>query len=145
MTQLNTDPADSVQYDTPVAAVTAPTDLEKPTYATTDVDPTPGSPRPLAAAEPNYATTDIDPTPGSPRPLAAAEPNYATTDVDAGPGDPRPLAAAEPNFATTDVDPRPGSPRLDEVHYPAGHVGADGVADPAVDTVRPDTGPSRGR
>ena len=70
MTKLNTDPADrnSVRDDTPVAAVTAPTTvpgLEKPNYATTDIDPTPGGPRPLAATEPNYATTDVDPTPGS--------------------------------------------------------------------------------
>ena len=69
MTKLNTDPAnrDSVHSDTSVAVATAPTtvpDLEKPNYATTDIDPTPGGPRPLAATEPNYATTDVDPTPG---------------------------------------------------------------------------------
>ena len=69
MTKLHPDPADrdSVHDDTSVAAITARTtmpDLEKPNYATTDVDPTPGGPRPLAATEPNYATTDVDPTPG---------------------------------------------------------------------------------
>lgn len=48
MTKLHTDPADtdSVHHGTSVAAVTAPMtlpDLEKPTFATTDIDPTPGS------------------------------------------------------------------------------------------------------
>ena len=66
-----TDPADreSVHSDILVAPAMAPTtvpDPEEPNYATTDIDPTPGGPRPLAATEPNYATTDIDPTPGGP-------------------------------------------------------------------------------
>ena len=70
MTKLHTDPADRdpAHHGTSVAAVTPPMtvpELEKPNYATTDIDPTPGGPRPLAATEPNYATTDIDPTPGS--------------------------------------------------------------------------------
>jgi len=51
----------------------------------------------------------------------------------------------EPNYATTDVDPTPGSPRHDEVQDASGLVAAHGVAHPAVDPVRPDTGSSRGR
>src|SRR6476619_3060001 len=72
MTELYKDPAERrpVQHDQDLATVTDRTvpDLAMPNYATTDVDPTPGSPRPVAATEPNYATTDVDPTPGSPRP-----------------------------------------------------------------------------
>jgi hypothetical protein len=119
-----------------------PLSAVEPNFATTDVDPAPGSPRPLSAVEPNFATTDVDPTPGSPRrPLSAVEPNFATTDVDPTPGSPRPLAAVEPNFATTDVDPTPGSP-------PGRHrygVSGDVAADPAVDTGRPDLLPPKGR
>jgi hypothetical protein len=69
VTKLYTDPTgpDPVHFGTPVATVMAPAlpDLEAPNYATTDVDPTPGSPRPLVATEPNYATTDVEPSPGS--------------------------------------------------------------------------------
>jgi hypothetical protein len=60
-----------------------------PNFATTDVDPIPGSPRPFIGTEPNFATTDVDPTPGSSRPVTGTEPNFATTDVDPtfdGPG-----------------------------------------------------------
>ena len=79
MTKRYTDPADreSVHSDMSVTTATAATtvpDPEEPTYATTDIDPTPGGPRPLAATEPNYATTDVDRTPGGPRPLGATEP-----------------------------------------------------------------------
>src|SRR6478752_1826107 len=144
MTELYKDPAERrpVQHDQDLATVTDRTvpALAMPNYATTDVDPTPGSPRPLAATEPNYATTDVDPTPGSPRPVAATEPNYATTDVDPTPGSPRPVAATEPNYATTDVDPTPGSPRPDDGQDLSGSA-----AHPAVGTVRLNTTPDRGR
>jgi len=72
------------QHDGEMVTVTDPAlpDLAEPNFATTDVDPTPGSPRPVTGTEPNYATTDVDPTPGSPRPVTGTEPNYATTDVD---------------------------------------------------------------
>jgi hypothetical protein len=122
MTELNPEPADRhhVQHDRPAATVTARTlDLEKPSYATTDIDPTPGSPRPLVAAEPSYATTDVDPTPGSPRPLVAAEPSYATTDV----------------------DPTPGRGWPDDVQDPSGGA----AAYPAVDASGPDITPGGGR
>jgi len=122
MTELYKDPAERrpVQHDQDLATVTDRTvpDLAMPNYATTDVDPTPGSPRPLAATEPNYATTDVDPTPGSPRPVAATEPNYATTDV----------------------DPTPGSPRPDDGQDLSGSA-----AHPAVGTVRLNITPDRGR
>ena len=132
-TQSNQVPAAGTGFTTP--------DLGPPRFATTDVDPTPGSPRSLNAVEPNFATTDVDPTPGSPRPLAAVEPNFATTDVDPTPGSPRPLAAVEPNFATTDVDPTPGG-------APGRHrygVSGDVATDAAVDTGRPDLLPPKGR
>ena len=145
MTELDKDPADRrpVHRDDGVATVidrTAP-DLEAPNYATTDVDPTPGSPRPYATVEPNFATTDVEPTPGSPRPYATVEPNFATTDVDPTPGSPRPNATVEPNFATTDVDPTPGNAPGHDVRGVSGSV----VADPAEDTGRPVTGSPRGR
>jgi hypothetical protein len=72
------------QHDGEMVTVPDPAlpDLAEPNFATTDVDPTPGSPRPVTGTEPNYATTDVDPTPGSPRPVTGTEPNYATTDVD---------------------------------------------------------------
>src|SRR6478735_6381773 len=130
-TQSNQVPATGRGFTTP--------DLEPPHFATTDVDPSPGSPQSLSA-EPNFATTDVDPTPGSPRPLAAVEPNFATTDVDPTRGSPRPLAAVEPNFATTDVDPTPRG-------APGRHgygVSGDAAADPAVDRGRPGM-PPRGR
>ena len=124
MTELHEDPADRrpVHRDDGMSTVTDRTapDLEAPNFATTEVDPTPGGPRPLVAVEPNFATTDVDPTPGSPRPL---------------------VAAVEPNFATTDVDPTPGSPPGHEVRGVSGNV----AARPAVDTGRPDTVPPRGR
>lgn len=95
-TEPYSNPADRrpVQHNDETATVTDRTvpDLETPTYATTDVDPTPGSPRPFAATEPNFATTDVDPTPGSVRPddqdlsgRAAAHPAVDTTRPDAGP------------------------------------------------------------
>jgi len=78
-----------VQHDGEAATVSAPTSPEMPNFATTDVDPIPGRPRPFIGTEPNFATTDVDPTPGSPRPVTGTEPNFATTDVDPtfdGPG-----------------------------------------------------------
>jgi len=52
------------QHDGEMVTVTDPAlpDLAEPNFATTDVDPTPGSPRPVTGTEPNYATTDVDPT-----------------------------------------------------------------------------------
>lgn len=56
----------------------------------TDPDPAseheirPDHPGPGIPEEPNHATTDVDTTPGSPRP-GAVEPNYATTDVEPDP------------------------------------------------------------
>ena len=100
-------------------------DLAEPNFATTDVDPTPGSPRPVTGTEPNYATTDVDPDTGAPDArVTGTEPNYATTDVDPTPGSPRPVTGTEPNYATTDVDPT----STDQV-YPGS-----AAAHPAVDT-----------
>ena len=52
------------QHDGEMVTVPDPAlpDLAEPNFATTDVDPTPGSPRPVTGTEPNYATTDVDPT-----------------------------------------------------------------------------------
>jgi len=51
-----------VQHDGEAATVSAPTSPEMPNFATTDVDPIPGRPRPFIGTEPNFATTDVDPT-----------------------------------------------------------------------------------
>jgi hypothetical protein len=123
------------QHDGEMVTVTDPAlpDLAEPNFATTDVDPTPGSPRPVTGTEPNYATTDVDPTPGSPRPVTGTEPNYATTDVDPTPGSPRPVTGTEPNYATTDVDPTLDVPG----------VSGSAAAHPVVDTEWPDTSATR--
>ena len=63
--------------------------LETANFATTDVDPSPESPRSLSAVEPNFATTDVDPTPERPRSLSTAK-NVVTTDIEPTPGSAQP-------------------------------------------------------
>ena len=64
MTVRNTGPSDRdpVQSNQAPATETDFTEpgLETPNFATTDVDPSPESPRSLSAVEPNFATTDLD-------------------------------------------------------------------------------------
>ena len=67
-----------VHHDGDAAAVSAPTSPEMPNFATTDVDPIPGSPRPFIRTEPNFATTDIATTLGSPRPEHVAASSGST-------------------------------------------------------------------
>ena len=97
MTEPSRDPADyrdpadrrPVKYGETDAIVTDPTgaDPEPPSYATTDVDPTLGSPRSFVASEPNFATTDIDPmsgtarTDGVPHPTGGAAVHLAVDSV----------------------------------------------------------------